>query len=320
MATKLAVLTSGGDAPGMNAALRSVVRAAMYRDWNVIGIERGFAGLLEEDFRPLFRRSVGGIIHRGGTMLRTARCEAFATAEGQRRAVAFLQRIGVDRVIVIGGDGSMAGARALAQAGMPTVTIPGTIDNDMAGTEYTIGFDSAINTAMQAVNMIRDTAYSHERIAIVEVMGRHSGHIALETAAACGAEFVLVPELPFHMDDLTEKLRRCRYGGKKHGIIIVAEGVMSGYELAERLRQATEYEPSITVLGYIQRGGAPSAFDVTTASRMGELAVDMAAAPEAGHLIAVRNHRIVAVPYEEIDGAKRGLDMELYQLIDELSM
>ncbi len=320
MATKLAVLTSGGDAPGMNAALRSVVRAAIYRDWNVVGIARGFAGLLEEEFRPLFRRSVGGIIHRGGTMLRTARCEAFATVEGQRQALAFLERIGVDRLIVIGGDGSMAGARALAEAGLPTVTIPGTIDNDMAGTDYTIGFDSAVNTALQAVNMIRDTAYSHERIAIVEVMGRHSGHIALSTAAACGAEFVLVPELTFHMDDLTAKLRRCRYDGKKHGIIIVAEGVMSGYELAERLHAVTDYEPSITVLGYIQRGGAPSAYDVTTASRMGDLAVDIAAEPGAGHLIAMRDNRIVAVPYADIGDTKRGLDMQLYQLIDELSM
>lgn len=320
MAKKIAILTSGGDAPGMNAAIRAVTRAAVYRDWNVVGIRRGYTGLLEEDFTPLFRRSVGGIIHRGGTMLRTARCPEFQEVDVRRKALGFLERISVDALVVIGGDGSMAGARALTELGLPTVTIPGTIDNDMPGTEDTIGFDTAINTAVRATNSIRDTAFSHERIAIVEVMGRHSGHIALHTAAACGAEAVLIPELPNDLDALVDKLHACRYAGKRHGIIIVAEGAMSGYELVRELEARTEYEPSITVLGYIQRGGAPTAHDVLLASRLGEAAVEALESGREGALMAVRQGELQAVDYADIPAEKRGPDMDLYRMIHELSM
>ena len=320
MVRKVAVLTSGGDAPGMNAALRAVVRAAIYRDWNVVGIRRGYAGLLEEDYLPLFRRSVGGIIHRGGTMLRTARSPEFKELIHQKHALDFLERIHVDGLIVIGGDGSLQGAASLAAQGLPTVTIPATIDNDMAGTEDTIGFDTAVNTIVHAVNAIRDTAFSHERIAVIEVMGRSRGHLALTAAAACGAEAVLVPELPVSMDALVERLQTCRYNGKHDGIVIVAEGAAKGADVAQAISERTAFEPSVTVLGYIQRGGAPSAHDSILASRLGAAAVTALEGNDTAHLIASRAQNIVAVPYAELSQTKRELDMELYQLVHELSM
>ncbi len=319
MARKLAVLTSGGDAPGMNAAIRSVVRTAINRDWNVVGVRRGYAGLIEEDFIPLFRRSVGGIIHRGGTMLRTARCPEFQEEEYQLQALDFLYRINTDMLVVIGGDGSMAGAKALSEHGFATVAIPGTIDNDMIGTDETIGFDTAVNTAVEAVNVIRDTAFSHERIAVVEVMGRNSGHIALRTAAACGAEAVLIPEVPVDINGLIQKLESCRYSGKKHGIIIVAEGAMKGYDLVKILQESTEYEPSITVLGYIQRGGAPTAHDSLLGSKMGEMAVEALATGMDGALIAMDGCTIRPIPYDELSAEKREPEWNLLRLVDELS-
>lgn len=320
MAKKIAVLTSGGDAPGMNAAIRAVVRAAIYRDWNVVGVRRGYAGLLEEDFVPLFRRSVGSIIHRGGTMLRTARCPEFKEEKQKLRGIDFLQRINVDMLVVIGGDGSMAGARSLAELGFPTVTVPATIDNDMIGTDETIGFDTAVNTAVSAVNCIRDTAASHERIAIVEVMGRHGGHIALHTAAACGAEAVLIPERPVDIKALIRKLEDCRYSGKRDSIVIVAEGAMKGQELADILREKTPYKPSLTVLGYIQRGGAPTAHDSLLASRFGETAVAALEAGTKGALVATNQSRIEVIPYDQISTDKRTPNLDLLRLIDELSI
>lgn len=319
MAKKMAVLTSGGDAPGMNAAIRAVVRSAIQRDWNVIGVQRGYAGLGDEDVRPLFRRSVGGIIHRGGTILRTARYPEFQERETQLRALDYLHRLRVDMLVVIGGDGSMAGARALSELGMPTVTIPGTIDNDMAGTDETIGFDTAVNTAVHAVNCIRDTAASHERIAIVEVMGRHSGHIALHTAAACGAEVVLIPEQPIDMDCVISKLESCRYSGKRDGIIVVAEGAMRGDDLVRELRDRTRYEPSLTVLGYIQRGGAPTAHDSLLACRLGDAAVEALAKGSQGALIGTHQGQIRVLPYAEISVQKRMPDVDLLRIVDELS-
>lgn len=303
----------------MNAAIRAVVRAAIYRDWNVVGIRRGYAGLLEEDFQPLFRRGVGGIIHRGGTMLRTARCREFKEHAVRERALGFLRRIDVEMLVVIGGDGSMAGAAGLAEMGLPTVTIPATIDNDMAGTDLTIGFDTAVNTIVSSVNAIRDTAYSHERIAVVEVMGRHAGHLALAAGVACGAEAALIPELPVEMDVLIERLESGRFAGKKHGIVLVAEGAMRGADVVRELEARTTYEPSLTVLGYIQRGGAPSARDNILAAKMGEMAVSALEAGARGELIGLHGAELVRVPYAETAQYPRKPDMDLYRLMNELS-
>lgn len=303
----------------MNAAIRAVVRAAIYRDWNVVGIRRGYAGLLEEDFLPLFRRGVGGIIHRGGTMLRTARCAEFKEREARERAISFLRRIDVEALVVIGGDGSMAGAAGLTELGFPTVTLPATIDNDMAGTDLTIGFDTAVNTIVSAVNAIRDTAYSHERIAVVEVMGRHAGHLALAAGVACGAETALIPELPVDMDVLIERLESGRFAGKKHGVVLVAEGAMRGADVVRELEERTTYEPSLTVLGYIQRGGAPTAQDNILAAKMGELAIGALEAGAEGELIGARGAELVRVPYAETAQYPRKPDMDLYRLMYELS-
>ncbi|MGZ4163233.1 MAG: 6-phosphofructokinase, partial [Tumebacillaceae bacterium] len=272
---KLGVLTSGGDSPGMNAAIRAVVRSAIFNGLEVAGIRRGYQGLIQGDFIPMDLGSVADIIHRGGTILHTARCLEFKTKEGQELAVSKLKESGIDGVVVIGGDGSFRGAKVLSDLGIPTVGIPGTIDNDIPCTDYTIGFDTAVNTVIEALDRIRDTATSHERTYVVEVMGRNAGDIALVAGVAGGAETVLIPEEKYDITQIVDKLKRGASRGKKHSIILVAEGAGKGFSIGEVIRELTGWEVRVTVLGHIQRGGSPSAFDRILASKMGAHAVEL---------------------------------------------
>src|SRR6478609_788464 len=251
---RIGVLTSGGDSPGMNAAIRAVVRKAIYHDIEVYGIYYGYAGLIAGDIKKMELGSVGDIIHRGGTMLYTARCEEFKTLEGQKKGIEQLKKHGIEGLVVIGGDGSYRGAQKLSEHGFPTVGVPGTIDNDIPGTDFTIGFDTALNTVIDAIDKIRDTATSHERTYIIEVMGRHAGDLALWAGLADGAETILIPEADYDFDQITYRLKRGQERGKKHSIIIAAEGVGSGMEFGQRLKEATNMETRVTVLGHIQRG------------------------------------------------------------------
>ncbi len=316
----IAVLTSGGDEPGMNAVIGAVTRAAIYEGIDVFGVERGYWGLLTEEIHPLLRREVGGIIHKGGTVLKTARCEEFMEIKNQKRALEALKDKGVDALVVIGGDGSMRGAMALSALGLPTVTIPGTIDNDMCGTDYTIGFDTAVNTILDAVNKVRDTTSAHERVAVVEVMGRASGHLALHAGVACGAEAVLLPECPIPLLDLCDHLYKTHKNGKTHSIVLVAEGAYSGYEVANFIKEKTYLKPSVTVLGYLQRGGSPTAKDSIMAARMGAKAVDCLIRGEYAHLVGSKNNEIISLSYEEAMKRKTPIDKYLYELIGVLGI
>jgi len=317
---KIAVLTSGGDAPGMNAAIRAVVRRGIYKELEVVGVKRGYQGLMEGDFIPLGLGSVGDIIHRGGTILQTARCEAFKTEEGQKQGLSRLQDCGIDGLVVIGGDGSFNGALKLTNLGFPTIGIPATIDNDIACTDVTLGFDTAVNTVIDAVDKIRDTATSHERTYVIEVMGRHAGDIALWSGLAGGAESVLIPETEFNIDDIVARLLRGQKRGKKHSIIIVAEGVSSGGKIGEIIREKTGFDTRVTVLGHIQRGGSPTACDRLLGSQMGAKAVDLLVEGQAGVMVGTQNNQMVAVPFAEALSQAHCLSLSLYELARSLSI
>lgn len=316
----IGVLTSGGDAPGMNAAIRAVVRQAAALKIEVIGISRGYAGLIQGDFRRLNTGSVAGIIHRGGTILLTARSEEFRTEAGRATALDNLHREGIEGLVVIGGDGSFHGAVHLAKKGLPVIGIPGTIDNDIAGTDYTIGFDTAVNTAVEAISRIRDTATSHERIFIIEVMGRRSGQIALAAGIAGGAEFILIPEYPVNYDRVVEKLEQGRHRGKLHSIIVVAEGVGSALEVSEEIARRTRLESRVTILGHIQRGGAPTAFDCMLASRLGARAVDLLADGASSRMVGIAANELVDRDLETVLREKKSIDPELYRLAEVLAL
>ncbi|WP_221567663.1 6-phosphofructokinase [Alkalihalobacillus sp. TS-13] len=317
---RIGVLTSGGDSPGMNAAVRAVVREAIYQKIEVYGIYHGYAGLIEGNIEKMELGSVGDIIHRGGTMLYSARCEEFKTHEGQMKGVKQLEKFGIDGLVVIGGDGSYRGAQKLTEHGFPTITLPGTIDNDIPGTDYTIGFDTALNTAIDAIDKIRDTATSHERTYIIEVMGRNAGDIALWSGLAGGAESILIPEEDFKMEEITDRLRRGHDRGKKHSIIVVAEGVGSGVDIANQIKETTNYETRVTVLGHIQRGGSPTAFDRVLASRLGAKAVQMLLDGEAGKAVGIQKNKIVAHDINDVLSQTHKIDNEMYQLSQELSI
>ena len=317
---RIAILTSGGDAPGMNGAIRAVVRKSLYYGYEVYGIERGYEGLIQGKFRKMDSASVAGIIQRGGTVLKTARSKDYRTTEGFNKALRNLKEYGIFCVVVIGGDGSMAGARKLTEAGINTVVIPGTIDNDMAGTDYTIGFDTALNTALEAVNKIRDTVESHSRVAIIEVMGRSAGHIALMTGLACGAEKILLPEEKVDLDSVCRKLSETYKRGKRYSIIVVAEGAASGYDVAKAIKVKSEFVACVTVLGYIQRGGSPSAKDNIMASRMGSAAVDAIAENNMNCLVGANMGEIVLLDYETAVHSVRGVNKKLHQLAGILSL
>lgn len=318
---RLGVLTSGGDSSGMNAAIRAVVRKAIYHGREVMGIMRGYNGLIEGDLQPMNLGSVADIIHRGGTILHTARSEQFKTSEGRAKAFASIQRFGLQGLIVIGGDGSFRGALQFSREyNIPVIGIPGTIDNDIFGTDYSIGFDTAVNTVVDAINKIRDTATSHERTFIIEVMGRDSGWIALTAGLAGGAETILIPEKPLSIDEICDKLMRGYKRGKLHSIIIVAEGAASGLEVGRQIKEKTGFDTKVTILGHLQRGGTPTAFDRNLASRLGAAAVDLLLAGESGKMVGMISGRVVATDLQQAVQKKQLIDLDMYTLADILSI
>lgn len=317
----IAVLTSGGDAPGMNAAVRAVVRSAINKNIQVYGIRRGYNGLLTGEVVQMNLRSVSDIIHRGGTMLCTARSPEYNTPEGVKKAADYCRSLGVNGVVVIGGDGSFRGARDLSGAGIPCVGIPGTIDNDIACSEYTIGFDTAMNTALEMVDKIRDTAQSHDRCSVVEVMGRRCGDIALHTGIACGATAILVPEKPVDIDKMVvQKILDTKATGKRHFIVVVAEGVGRTEEIAKYIEEKTGIESRATILGHVQRGGSPTLRDRVVASAMGHHAVELLSNGIGDRVVALQNGNIVDLDITEALNMKRVFDEELYNIAMDVSI
>lgn len=318
---KIAVLTSGGDAPGMNAAVRAVVRSAIAKGMDVYGVYRGYNGLLNGDVEQMNLRSVSDIIGNGGTMLYTARSEEFKTLEGQKKAAKHCEELGISGVVVIGGDGSFAGARALTNAGINCIGVPGTIDNDIACSEYTIGFDTAMNTAIQMIDRIRDTAQSHDRCSIVEVMGRRCGDIALQVGIACGATAILVPEVDFNIEtDVVERILTTKKTGKQHFIVIVAEGVGGVVDLAKYVERRLGIETRATILGHVQRGGSPTLRDRVVASLMGHKAVDLLADGKGNRVVAMKNSQIVDFDITEALEMPRVFNEDLYNIAKTISI
>lgn len=316
----IGVLTSGGDSPGMNAAVRAVVRKAIYHNLNVYGIYQGYAGLMAGNIKKLELGSVGDIIHRGGTILYTARSEEFKTLEGQQKGIEQLKKHGIEGLVVIGGDGSYRGAQKLTEHGFPCIGLPGTIDNDIAGTDYTIGFNTALHTVIDAIDKIRDTATSHERTFIIEVMGRHAGDIALWAGLAGGAETIIIPEIGFKLEDVVGRIKSGQKRGKKHTIIVLAEGVSSGVDFAKLIERETQLETRVSVLGHIQRGGTPTAFDRVLSSRLGGRAVELLMDGKAGRAVGMEKNQIVDYSFDEVFSMPHNIDESMYRLSQELSI
>ena len=323
---RIGVLTSGGDAPGMNAAVRAVVRTAVSRGIDCVGIRRGWNGLINSDFINMDASSVSHIIDKGGTTLYTARSEEFMQESGRAKALATCKLLGLDGIVAIGGDGTFRGALALsrqaAEAGhsLQVVGVPATIDNDIGCSHYTIGFDTACNTAIECIDKLRDTMQSHERCSVVEVMGRHAGYLALYVGIAVGATAVLIPEREINFDrDIVEKIRRARLAGTTHYMIVVAEGAGSALEIGKRIHEEIGIDPRVTVLGHIQRGGSPSARDRETASRMGYEAVMALAEGRGNRVIATRDGRIIDLDMEEALSTTKTFEMDRYQILEALS-
>ena len=310
----IGVLTSGGDAPGMNAAIRAVVRSAIYHEREIVGIMRGYLGLINGEIIHMHLGSVADIIHRGGTILHTARCDEFLYPEGRVKAVKQIKKAGIDGLIVIGGDGSYRGALDLAKLGIPTIGVPGTIDNDIACTDATIGLDTAVNTVVDAINKVRDTATSHERVFIIEVMGRNRGDIALLAGIAGGAESILIPEVPLNIKSVAEKIERGRKRGKLHSIIILAEGVGSAIDVGKEITALTNLETRYAILGHIQRGGTPTAYDRMLASRLGAEAVELLLKGESAKAVGIEANKIVRYDIEYVLKQKKPIDLELVNL------
>lgn len=318
----IGVLTSGGDAPGMNAAVRAVVRTGIGYGYNVMGIKQGYRGLLKEDMELMDARGVSEYLQRGGTMLETARCPEFATDEGIAKGAEVCRKNGIDALVVIGGDGSFRGARALSEQGILTIGVPGTIDNDIACSEYTIGFDTALNTALEAADKVRDTCTSHHRCSVIEVMGARAGYIAVETAIASGAEIVLTPEVPFDFQkDVIEVIKEGRANGRKHNIIVVAEGVdMEVSHMAKLIKEETGIDTRATILGHIQRGGSPTVRDRVTAALMGSRAVDLISQGKSNRVVVMRGGRVSDMDINEALDMKKCLDRDMYSLVRKLSV
>lgn len=317
---KIGVLTSGGDSPGMNPVIRAVVRKGIYHGLEVHGIYQGYTGLINGNIKRLEVGSVGDIIHRGGTMLHSSRCEEFKTEQGQEKAVAQLKQHGIEGLVVIGGDGSFRGAVKLTERGIPAIGVPGTIDNDIPGTDFTVGFDTSLNTVINAIDKIRDTATSHERPFIIEVMGRDAGDLALWSGVAGGAESILIPENPEDIDGIIERLENGHKRGKKHSIIVIAEGVGSADEVAKKIKTKANMDTRVTVLGHIQRGGSPSGFDRVLASRLGAKAVDLLIDGKEREMVGIQNNRIVYHDILDVLIKKHDIDSDLIQLSRELSI
>ena len=317
----IGVLTSGGDAPGMNAAIRAVVRTGCESGMKVMGIRRGYKGLIEGDMYEMNLRSVSDIIHRGGTMLYSARCPEFNQSDVQDKAVEVCKEFGLDGIVTIGGDGTFMGARALTLKGVPCIGIPGTIDNDIASTSHTIGYDTALNTIMDMVDRVRDTTESHDRCSVIEVMGRNAGFLALNAGIAVGATCILVPEIDYDIDSyIIERMKRTMTTGKHHFIIIVAEGVGKVNELAKQIEQATGVESRATILGHVQRGGRPTVRDRVMASEMGHAAVQLLKEGIGNRVIAFRNDHIVDLDIYEALQMKKEFDIQAYNMANEISV
>ncbi len=311
---RIGVLTSGGDAPGMNAAIRAVVRGAMNKGYEVVGFIRGYNGLINDDFMELNRRSVADVIHRGGTVLYTARCSAFRTPEGRAQAAQVCKKHNLKGLVVIGGDGTFAGALALSREhGINVIGIPATIDNDIACTDYTLGFDSAVNNAIEMIDKIRDTSQSHDRCTVIEVMGRNAGHIALDTGLATGATSILVPEIEYDLElDIVQRIKKAMETGKKHFIIIVAEGVGGTHEIAKFIENRFKIESRASVLGYVQRGGNPTARDRIMASHMGCRAVELIDSGLIDRVIISKGSELSDMDMNEALAMKKTISEEIY--------
>lgn len=317
----IAVLTSGGDAPGMNAAVRAVVRTACQRGIKVYGVDRGYTGLIKGDVHEMNLRSVSDIITRGGTILYSARCPEFKTEEGIQKAVDTCKRVGIDGMVIIGGDGSFRGARDLSLRGIPCIGLPGTIDNDISCTDYTIGYDTCLNTIVQMVDRIRDTSESHDRCTVVEVMGRGAGYLALESGIAVGATSILVPEVEYDIEhDIIARIREFQKTGKRHFIVIVAEGVGGTAEIAKKIEAETGVESRATILGHVQRGGSPTARDRIMASQMGSRAVDLLTQGIGNRVVGIRDNKIVDFDIFEALKMTKTIDMKDYELAHEISI
>ncbi len=311
----IGVLTSGGDAPGMNAAIRAVVRQGLSKGKKIKGIKRGYAGLLNEEIVDMYAKSVSETISRGGTILQTARCMEFMTEEGQKQGAEICKKHGIDAIVVIGGDGSFKGAQKLAALGINTIGIPGTIDLDIACTDYTVGFDTAINTAMEAIDKIRDTSTSHERCSIIEVMGRGAGHIALWCGLANGAEEVLLPEkYDYDEQRLIDQVKGARQQGKQHYIIINAEGIGHSESMAKRIEEATGIETRAAILGHMQRGGSPTCKDRVYATTMGAMAVDLLCEGKSNRVVAHHGGKFVDFDIDEALAMQKGVDEYMFQI------
>jgi 6-phosphofructokinase 1 len=317
----VAILTSGGDSPGMNAAIRAVARAGFANDMRVMGVRRGYNGLINGDIFELNLRSVSDIIQRGGTVLYTARCHEFRSKEGVKRAAAVCKDFGIDGVVVIGGDGSFRGARELTTAGIPCIGIPGTIDNDISSSEYTIGFDTAMNTAVDMIDKIRDTAQSHDRCSVVEVMGRNCGEIALNTGMAVGAIAILIPEISYNFEkDIIDRIKFTQRTGKQHFIIVVAEGIGHSSELAKEIQTRTKIESRATILGHVQRGGKPTLRDRVVASEMGAYATKLLLEGKSNRVVAMKAGKILDYDISEALQMKKPFNKNLYETALKISI
>ena len=317
---RIGVLTSGGDSPGMNAAIRSVVRTALKMGIEVVGIRRGYAGLINGDIFPMDSSSVSHIINRGGTVLYTARSDEFRTEKGQQKAAATCKLLGLDGIVAIGGDGTFRGAQALSKHGISVVGVPGTIDNDIVCTDYTIGFDTAANTAVECIDRLRDTMQSHERCSVVEVMGRHAGYLALYVGMSVGATAVIVPEKGYDFDrDVAEKIRRARLGGKTNFTIVVAEGAAGAVEVGKQIHEELGLDPRVTILGHIQRGGCPTAKDRVMATRMGYEAVHVLAEGRTNRVICSNDDKVFDLDIDEGLAMTKTLNPEEYEVMEAMS-
>lgn len=316
----IAILTSGGDAPGMNSAIRAVVRTAIYNDINVLGIREGYRGLVNGDIYNMDISSVADIIHRGGTMLRSSRSEEFMTDAGFKKALNVLDIFNVDGLIVLGGDGSLKGAKQISEAGIPTIGIPCTIDNDLGYSDYAIGFYTAVETVVDAMSKLRDTSTSHGRANIVEVMGRDCGDIALYAGLAGGAESIIVPEIKFDIDEVAKKLINGRNRGKLHHIIVLAEGVGNAYKISEQLTEKTSVNSRVTILGHIQRGGTPSTFDRILGSEMGRRAVELLIDGKSARAVGIKENKLIDLDISEALDIKKEFQVDMYETAKQLSI
>ena len=316
----IAILTSGGDAPGMNAVIRSVVRTAIYNDVKVLAVKEGYNGLIKGDIETMTLSSVADIIHRGGTILRTARSEEFMTEEGINQALKVIKKFKIDAIVALGGDGTFRGARELVKRGIKVSCVPCTIDNDLAYTDYTIGFLTAVETAVSAISKLRDTSESHGRAIVLQVMGRNCGDIALYSGIAGGAEAIVVPELEIDTDAIIQKIKTGRKRGKKHHIIVTAEGALDAYDLAKIIEEKSDIETRVTVLGYVQRGGVPTVQDRILASEFGYRAVNLLLDGKTGLVLGYKDGKFIEVDINEALNAKKELNKEMLKMVDILSI